>query len=277
MLSSASLSTAFSALTCAWLTVSTMAVQAQPSAPVRSTSIHGLQFEMGLTAYQETYREEVSGARVMQEKAHMAGIQGRLTMALDPQWLARLSAEYARGDSKYTGSALGGSYGSLRASGIDRDKVQMQAEIIFMPATWQGSALSAGLLARRLTDDLQQIPGGYHRSNTGYFATVGAEHRFALSSAWYLTPTLRYLHLLDGTQKAGLEGGLRLQQDRGRGIDVSASFQQVRADGSGITVRPFWRYLRIGASDTVTAPSGMRYTEPKNTTQEIGIDLGWVF
>lgn len=274
---SASLDAYSRVLASALLTLSTVAAHAQSSPAAPNTSIHGLQFELGLTAYQETYKEEVGGSRVMQEKANMAGIQGRLTMAIDPQWLARLGAEYARGESKYTGAFQGSSYGSLQASGIDREKLQVQAEVVFMPATWQGSALSAGLLARRLTDDLHQIPGGYERVNTSYFATLGAEHRFALSSTWQVTPALRYLHLIDGTQKADLDGGLRLKQNRGHGIDVSATFQQVRADGSGMTVRPFWRQLRISASDAVTAPSGTRYVEPKNTTQEIGLDLGWVF
>ena len=249
--------------------------QAGPHA--RTTFVGGLQFEVGLTAYQETYREvNASGERIMQEKANMAGIQATATLPLHTEWQARVKGEWVRGETKYTGSPWGGTYGDLRASGIDREKFEVQAEALFSPSSLPGTAFFAGLAARRLTDDLQQMPGGYERTNTAYFGTLGVEHRLAISPQWTLKPAVRYLHLIDGTQKAALEGGIRLQQNDGHGVDLSATLEQVRADGSGLRVRPFWRYYKIGASDKFYVPGGA-YEEPKNTTRELGVDVSWKF
>lgn len=263
---------------CSFLSVSCAIAQptSKPPAP-HTAQLGGLQWELGLTAYQETYREVGSGGqRIMQEKAAMAGVQARVTLPLNLQWSARLSAEYARGESKYTGSAWGGSYGSLHASGIGREKIQAQAEILFRPPTWGATTLTAGLLARRLNDALDRLPAGYERTNTGYFGTLGVEQHIALSHGWALRPAIQYLHLLDGTQKADLDGGLRLKQKKGHGWEASATFQQLRADGSGLQIRPFWRYFKMGASETVDASSAS-YIEPENSTRELGVDLRWKF
>ena len=263
--------------TLALLVAASTSTWAQSAASTRTTFVGGLQFEVGLTAYQETYREvNASGQRIMQEKANMAGIQGTVTVPLDTQWNARVKGEWARGETKYTGSPWGGAYGDLLASGIDREKFEVQAEALFSPHNLPGTTFSAGLAARRLTDELQQMAGGYERTNTAYFATLGVEHRFALSSQWTLKPAVRYLHLIDGTQKVALEGGIRLKQNDGHGFDLSATLQQVRADGSGLRIRPFWRYYKIGASDPYYVPGGA-YEEPKNTTRELGLDVSWVF
>lgn len=262
------------ALGAAWMgTVLVTPAQAQTTAPARVSVVGGLQLELGLSAYQESYKEyNTAGQLIMQEKADMVGVYGRATVPLNADWHGRLSAEYAYGQSDYTGSVWGGSYGSLHGWGIDRHRFSAHAEALYAPQAWGGLALSLGLSGRHLVDQLEQIAGGYRRENTGYFATFGVEHRWQLAPGWLLRPAASYQYLLHGRQTAETQGGLRFKQDQGYGYALSLQLQQLRPDGSGLSIRPFWRYLEIKDSQ----PS-RGYYEPKNKTQELGLDVGWRF
>ncbi|MGN1056241.1 MAG: hypothetical protein ACI4QS_05955 [Comamonas sp.] len=254
------------------IATSTSAV-AQTSGLQRLPGAHGMQLEMGPRTYRETYKEvDARGGPLMREQADMLGIYGRATWPMKSDWGARVGASYAYGRSDYTGSVWGGSYGSLQAWGVDRHALELQAEAVYAPAAWNGLALSGGLAGRRLTDELDQVAGGYRRVNTGYFALVGVAHDWALSPTWRLQPALQYRYLLRGTQTAATQGGLKFRQNDGHGLELSAQFQQQRSDGSGLHIRPFWRQLEIGASE----PSRGFY-EPKNSTRELGLDVGWRF
>lgn len=226
-------------------------------------------YSVGLERYTELYEEFVpSEGKVMQEDADMRGIVGGLTLTLESGNQIAISARYAKGDSDYTGSYMGGSYGDAFLTDIDRTSYELGVSFKSTFAALGDTTLSAGLGHRYLEDELDKYAGGYRRENRLHFVTLGAERKFAVGSGWSLTPKAQYKYLLHGEQRSEVEGTITNNQNHGRGfdlaVDVSHQFGAV-----ALTVTPYLRTWDIQKSDLFAGG----YYEPENQTKEAGFSV----
>lgn len=233
--------------------------------PVPSASPYS--FEIGLTAHQETYEEFIDGDKAMQEKGILYGLKAGLSRSIG-EGAITLTGELAGGESKYTGSYMGGSYGDLTASGVPRRLIEVTAKYSH-PVFYEGLTLSGGLGYRHLTDNLNAVGhGGYKRTNSRLYMTVGLDKTFQLNNNWNLVPGIEYKHILSGKQKADLDGGISLKQNDGYGVEARIAIVN-KGDKFNTVITPYYRIWNVQKSDT----NGAGYYEPKNKTSEIGLSL----
>lgn len=265
---------------------SVFALTALACAPTLASAQQGLQLDLAPTSglefsigtYQETYKEfDDSGNTFMQEKAMMTSVKVSNTARLSDVWKHRIGLEYAFGDSEYTGSYWGGTYGDLKEDGISRWRAEVDYTLLMThPELW-GMTLSGGLGYRVLQDNLQEVNGGYERTNMMWYAKLGAERRFNFENGWSLTPAVTYKHMLRGTQANSISTDLT--QDKGKGYDLSLRLEKLDRLGGGFTASMFYRKWDIKASDsgytTTGAPTAVY--EPANKTDEVGVQVGYIF
>lgn len=239
--------------------------------------------DVGAEMYHENYHEEVDGSKFMQEEGWMYGVNGTATFHFSDEHGVKLSGRYAQGSSDYTGANQGGSYGSLTSNGQDRYVYELRG-VYQNTSSWDGqpATFSIGLGYRNLTDRLDQSGnGGYKRENELFYATIGGESTYNLGSNWQVTPKVSYNYLLQGKQHSYLDGvTLNNTQKHGSGYELSATFSTKINNQYGIKITPFWRYWSIHKSDDVYFTyGGNTYvgSEPKNMTQEYGLNLSMAF
>lgn len=232
-----------------------------------------IQFRLGTDIYQERYSEvDTSGNKVMDETAIMYGITAGVDIPLSQYATLKIDGMYATGKSSYTGSYMGQPYGSLSFSGLDRNMFKVSGVTTYRFTDLADTELGLGLEYRQLTDRLDQAgPGGYKRVNKSLWAVVTAEKTFATGSDWTLTPDARFRYLLSGTQEADILGGLNFQQKNGMGFELGLA-ATYRFNSVDITLKPYYRHTTIQASKTT-----LGFYEPKNTTQEYGLQLYMTF
>lgn len=256
--------------------------QANPLLPAKTLpevkSASPFSFVLGVTQQRESYKEyDADGGPFMKEEANMVGIKAQLEHKLSSYSKAVYSAAYLVGDSDYTGSYMNQPYGSATFSGLSRNLFELTGEYKLKPAAWNQFGMGFGLGYRRLTDNLQEAgPGGYKRTNELLYATVGVERDFKVNS-WTITPAFKYKHLLVGKQFSDVYGGLAMEQDKGKGSELSLKIEHTNADGSGLLIQPFVRMWDIKESKPTHLIGPWYLIEPHNKTKEIGIDLSWRF
>lgn len=235
-------------------------------------------FVLGVTQHRESYKEyDTAGGPFMKEDARMVGIKAQLEHKLSRDTKAVYSASYLVGESDYTGAYHGDPYGSLMVSGIGRNLFELTGEYKLKPAAWNQFGMGIGMGYRRLTDNLQEGgPGGYKRTNELLYASVGIERDFKINS-WVITPALKYKHLIKGKQTMDVFGGVPLEQDKGKGSELSLKIEHTNADGSGLLIEPFVRMWDIKESKPTHLIGPWYLVEPHNKTKEIGVDLSWRF
>lgn len=248
-------------------------VMAQTSAQFQHA---GSAFEVGTGYYQETYDEEVDGAKVMQQKADMVSVFGSMRSPLTKSVSASLRGEFAFGDSAYTGSYQGGQYGDVHVTGIGRSRAEVSGNLHYHPKNMGGLEFVGGLGYRRLADDLQKAAGGYKRVNELVYLQLGLNKKFSLNPDWSMTPAVIIKSVVRGTQFAAIEGGMDFKQNSGQGLDVSVKFAKKIAGKSAVTIEPFLRTWHVKKSEERLGGAGI-YFEPKNKTKEVGINVAWLF
>lgn len=237
--------------------------------------------EIGLTVSSYEYKEpDIS----MSQKATKVGIDYNGAMALSNDWFVRGDLRYATGKTDYSSPASGTKNGNpdwyyeLRGT-FGRD---------FSMGTYSLSPF-AGLGYRYLFNDIRGRTStgaaGYRRESIYYYLPIGATHRLKLESAARLLTTLEYDYLINGKQKSYFSDVTTLYPDvtnnqhKGYGIRGSMYYEK-----DNWSFGPWFQYWNIDKSDlapfTVTV-LGVTYTgnawEPKNTTTEYGLRLGYKF
>lgn len=255
--------TLFGLMAAATLTASFAASAAEPASPYN--------YELGLTSHHESYIERgLGGERLMKESANFTGIKGSVGRALGADGYVKATAAFAFGDADYIGSYQGGSYGDLHVGGLNRYLFDTSAVYLHSAKEWNGFALKGGLGYRRLQDNLQEAgPGGYKRINDRVYGIIGAQRTIA-AGEWDITPSVEYKHTLWSQQHSDVYGGLNMRQ-HGNGAEVSIAFAQ-KGNKFPVTITPFFRTWHVADSETVQGAY-----EPRNKTNEVGVDLAWRF
>lgn len=222
-------------------------------------------YSVGLERYTELYEEFIpSEGKVMQEDADMRGIVAGFGLTFASGNQLAISARYAKGDSDYTGSYMGGSYGDIFLSNITRTSYEVGAAFKSTFAALGDTTLSAGLGLRNLEDELDQYVGGYRRENRLIYATIGAERKFDLGSGWALTPKAQFKYLIVGEQRSEVEETITTTQTSGNGFDLALDVTH-KFESVALTVTPYVRTWDIKKSQVF-----MSYYEPANQTKEAG-------
>lgn len=228
---------------------------------------------LGVDVYNESYEEFVSGVgKVMQETARMSGVVADLGMVFASGNSLVVSGAYAKGESEYTGSYMGGTYGDVVLPDIDRTRYELATTFKMPLRSMGGLVLGAGAAYRYLEDRLDKYEGGYRRENEGLYAVVGVEYPALIGDRWSITPSVQYRHLIRGEQRSHLGGVTMINtQRRGFGVNLSVAVG-VRLGGAVVEVTPYLRSLEIERSDV-----SMGGYEPENTTAESGVAVALRF
>ncbi|MEQ6291316.1 hypothetical protein ACFPAG_11940 [Vogesella sp. GCM10023246] len=232
-----------------------------------------VKYQLGVEAYNETYKETVNSQPFMKEEANMTGLNGAIIISTSPLDEVLLEGRYARGNSDYTGAAQQADpYGSLKVSSIKRRTWEFAASYKRLVPDWDGVKLGLGIGSRYLEDHLDKTPTGYRRENTLDYAIFSMERPTQLDGGWSMTPAFKYKYLLDGQQDSKLTSGtLTHTQNKGSGYDLSLEFAKTSGKTEWL-ITPYMRTWHIRDSEVV-----LDTYEPDNKTKELGINLGMRF
>lgn len=231
-----------------------------------------IKFRVGTDVYRETYTEyDLNGDKLMKEEGLLYGINLGVDFPVGQKGTISLDGVYARGDSDYTGSYMGGNYGDVNVNGIDREMYKVSATYKHQFDILAGTKLGAGVDYRVLTDKLDQVNGGYRRTNQSLWAHLTAERDFHVTRKWTITPQVKASYLIAGRQHSDIFGGMDFHQDKGYGLEAGVGVSRA-FDGYDITVKPYYRYTDVRASNEVVG-----FYEPRNKTNEVGLRLTVTF
>lgn len=227
-------------------------------------------YELGVTTHREIYSEYLGdGSKLMQEEAWMTGVKGSVTRDFkDIGGKLVLTGELALGRANYTGSYMGGNYGDVQVSNINRNLVTVTGMYKHSAPLWNGLGVGAGLGYRRLVDNLQEAgSGGYKRTNDRLYLILGVEQAIQFKT-WTVTPALQYKHILVSKQTSDVMGGITVSQHRGYGAEASVAFAR-KGDKYNTIITPYYRMWDI--KDSSVDSTGAY--EPRNKTKEVGVSL----
>ena len=235
--------------------------------------------ELGVNA--AYYKYEEPGIPVT-EKGYNAGIDLAYTVIPKDDWFVRGDASFAYGRNDYTGS------------GTKDDNPYYYAELrgtFGKDYEMEGYSLSpfAGIGFRYSRDDLQGLTStgaaGYRRESQYLYIPLGVTHRTGLKARARLSTTLEFDFFLQGRQKSYLSDvspslpELTNEQNTGYGFRGSIYYEK-----GNWSIGPWFHYWHIDQSEMAAAtvlvsgtPVTTFYVEPKNTTTEFGIRLGYRF
>lgn len=245
---------------------------------------HGkFSYNVGSEVYSETYKEydtSANNATFMKETATMYGVNGKVSYQATALDKFVVNTRYAIGESKYTGAAQGGTYGSIVVDGQDRSVWEIGGEYQHKFVELKNLNVGVGITYRELTDRLDQADGGYKRVNGLSYANLSLDKDFSVNG-WKVTPKLSAKVLLDGKQKSYLDPELTLshKQGSGHGYDLEVAFVK-KVSNYNLTISPFFKSMSIGNSDEVIVTDGTSSfltKEPKNKTTEAGVTVGLQF
>jgi len=236
---------------------------------------------VGAEGYVENYRETVDGYTFMKENSQMFALTASARLDLSTDQALEFSGRYGRGDADYR-SSTGSKDGLTRISSDWRLVYKHD-----FPAGTRTVTPEAGFGVRLLSDHLDEFqPGGYRRESTYQYLLLGVSGRSPLSNDWALVPRFAYQYLVKGRQQSHLSDinptypDLTNTQHNGYGLEFSVGFEKTLADKTIVALTPFFRYWNIGDSSTDTASSStviITGKEPKNATQEAGINVAYRF
>jgi len=236
---------------------------------------------VGAEGYVEHYRETVGGYTFMTENSQMFALIASARVDLTPDQALEFSGRYGRGNADYS-SDSGSKNGITRISSDWRLVYKHD-----FPAGTSMVTPEAGFGVRLLSDHLDQFqPGGYRRDSTYQYLLLGISSRSPLANNWALVPRFAYQYLVRGKQQSHLSDinstypDLSNTQHNGYGLELSVGFEKKLTDTTIVALTPFFRYWNIGDSSTETVANGsviISGKEPKNTTQEAGVDVAYRF
>ena len=262
------------------------------SAAVGAQAARPVEFTVGSEYYNETYREyEQDGSRLMQQKGNLWSINAGVKYRFNDRHAAKLEGRYSRGKSDYTGSFQNGfgestGYGSATLKDAPRRAYDIRALYEYTHPINDRFSLTAGAgLGHRVLRDLSRRvdPDDYDRKNRTTYAQINAGVNVALPANFEISPRIAYNRAVKGRQYSYEPDReeTRMKQGGGQGIEVEVPVSKKFANGSKISLTPFYRGWKVKESNlTVTEEYdsyGLGSIEPKNHTHEAGIRLQYSF
>ncbi|MBU3943001.1 hypothetical protein KKA24_03395 [Patescibacteria group bacterium] len=244
-------------------------------------------FGIAFEVYEFDYEEEPD---LMGENGTIFGIAGEYTFrdwiknssCLDMMF--RAEARCAFGKVDYDGAYQDGTPFSY--SGIDDTTFEIRGLAGLDRFILDDKVLATayiGLGFRQLDDNAGVMDGGYDRQSQYLYFPIGCEFVLQSQNNWLCTLNAEYNHLINGRQTSELSaldisglGDVKNKQKHGNGFRGSARFDY-KVDGKKkFFIEPYVRLWRVGDSEVET--SGIyAIMEPKNTTREIGVNVGIPF
>lgn len=228
-------------------------------------------------------RYEYDEPGVMTVKAPKVGFDYSVTHVFPTLWPQVNTRRFVRGEFRYA-TAIGQADYSSPISGTlnNTNNWYVEARALFGSDLDMGSYVLApyiGLGLRYLHHDLRGTTSagqlGYRRDTSYTSASVGLTHKTRLNALSQLHSTVEYVHLLQGRHEAMFSdsGGVdvKIDQKRGYGLRLSSLWRfDTWSIGPAVT---YWDIDRACAVNSL----GATVCEPKNTTTEIGLKLGYHF
>jgi len=235
--------------------------------------------ELGVNAAYYKYEEPDVAVT---EKGYNAGVDLAYTTTPRNEWFVRGDASFAYGHNDYTGS------------GTKDDNPYYYAELRgTFGKDFENDAYSlspyTGIGYRYSRDDLQGVTStgavGYRRESQYWYIPLGVTHRMRLKASARLSTTFEFDYFLQGRQKSYLSDTSALlpdlTNDQNEGYGLRGSIYYEKGSWS---IGPWFYYWHIDQSETAAAtvtvsgtPVTMFFVEPRNTTTEFGIRLGYRF
>jgi len=246
----------------------------------------GLQeHDFGLLFEAYSFKYEEPG--LMKETGLMVGVAGEYTYRgwlenpqQDLKAMLRGEARYAGGSVDYNGAYQDGT--PLQYGGINDRTFEIRGMAgldAFICDNKLLATLYTGAGYRQLDDELSEMLGGYDRRSQYLYIPVGCEFVFRSYGKWLMTLTAEYDWFIKGqqTSELGRFRGLRdVENDQDHGSGFRASLR-LDHENERFFIEPYFRLWNIGKSEVEHAGSGFYVLEPKNRTQEIGVNLGMAF
>ena len=236
--------------------------------------------EVGVQGYWYKYEEEVNGAYFMSNEGTKYGFSLTGIKTLSNDFYVVGDLRYATGDVKYnsasgTGDVTDNMYEARLMLGKDNivdDSYLLSAYI--------------GVGYRYLYNDLRDLgSGGYRRESKYQYIPVGVTHRFMLDNVSRVSTSIEYDYFLGGEQKSYLSdvspsyaaafGDPVNKQRFGYGLRINTAYEELHW-----SIGLFFNYWKIDDSEKNYYEVGSVWyvlTEPKNETQEIGVQLKYRF
>lgn len=232
-------------------------------------------FDFGVQSYWYKYEEEVNGAFFMSNTGKKYGLTATATKVINSEYYCKLDGRYATGDVEYE---------SASGKGDVSDKVYEVRVLAGKEAIVENYLLSSytGIGYRRLDNDLRDLgSGGYRRTSEYFYLPIGVTHRFLVNEISRISSSIEYDYFLKGEQKsyisdvspvyATLFGDQVNKQKHGYGLKFNSAYEQ-KYWSLGV----FLNYWHVGDSEVnkyIYPPFVYSFTEPKNETKEIGLEL----
>ena len=260
------------------------------SAAVGAQAARPVEFTVGTEYYNETYRENKDGERLMQQKGNLWSLNAGVKYRFNERHAAKLEGRYSRGKSDYTGRFQDGSgattdYGSATLKGAPRRAYDIRALYEYTHPLNERFSISAGAgLGHRVLKDLSRRvdPDDYDRKNQTTYAQINAGVNIALPTNFEISPRIAYNRAVKGRQYSYEANGnqIEMKQSRGYGFEIEVPISKKFSNGSKISLAPFYRNWRVNESDAayvVDDDAIYSTVEPKNRTQEMGVRLQYSF
>lgn len=260
------------------------------SAAVGAQAARPVEFTVGTEYYNETYRENKDGERLMQQKGNLWSLNAGVKYRFNERHAAKLEGRYSRGKSDYTGRFQDGSgattdYGSATLKGAPRRAYDIRALYEYTHPLNERFSISAGAgLGHRVLKDLSRRvdPDDYDRKNQTTYAQINAGVNIALPTNFEISPRIAYNRAVKGRQYSYEANGnqIEMKQSGGYGFEIEVPVSKKFSNGSKISLAPFYRNWRVNESDAayvVDDDAIYSTVEPKNRTQEMGVRLQYSF
>lgn len=229
--------------------------------------------EMGFETSHITYTEP----GVMREQGFMYGLTGALAYR-NYNYMLGLEARISVGKVKYHS----GSSGDM--SNIDDDiwEVRGLGGYDFIISETMAVTPYLGIGYRKLNDRMGGMrsttgAAGYDREISYVYSPIGIDITRAFENGWNIKLRAEYDYFLDGTVESHLGSvpgyyDIENDQDGGHGTRVSVMFKKT-GETVDFIIEPFFRYWEIHDSKQTKDPGGSIWIEPKNKSEEFGINL----
>ena len=229
-------------------------------------------WEIGEQLSDYRYKEPDLGVKIWGPRV---GVTGAYTATAANLFL-KIDGRYSYGSLKYEGS---GTQDSIPDSILEIRGVFGRD---YLPGSWFSLSPYVGLGYRYLYNDLRGTSStgaiGFQRYSNYFYAPLGLTSRMNVNAQWVIAPTIEYDYFIRGRQKSKLtDTGLGFgdgtnSQNKGYGYRLS-----IMAEKGSWAFGPWMNYWNIDDSDIVPVGLGIGIREPKNSTQEYGLEVKYRF
>lgn len=233
--------------------------------------------DLGVEIGFETSHISYTEPGVMREEGFMYGVTGALAYR-NYNYMLSVEARVSFGQVDYSSGSSG------KIDNIDDNiwEVRGLAGYDFNISETFAVTPYTGLGYRHLDDNMggrSSTTGarGYDREISYLYSPMGIDVTSAFQNGWNIKMRLEYDRFWDGNVESHLGTipgyyDVENDQDKGYGIRGSIMFKK-RGETIDFIIEPFFRYWSIKASKYTTDPAGRTWVEPKNKSEEFGINF----